>query len=365
MKCIVPFLISLFIISCLGTVKNPQSAQFSYKDQLFTDYFKCSEGWIAGDGAYSIPISDNKSLWTFGDSYIDSFDSVTGKVPCLFQGRNAAMIFDIKNPSFITTIRNSNREATLFSYGSDRKFWFWPASGFINSDTVYVFLNRLRTTKEGGMWGFAGVDTGYVAKMPATNLSKISYSIIPLTDSINFGVSVIEEGDYTLLYGIRDNGFGNDLFLARFKRGNLYSIWEYFDGEDWGKDIKNIKKIHSEFTASFYICKIKNTYSLITTEFSVNCDQGKNIFIATSGNPQGPFLNQHSVWQVDDTLKGHYPFFYMANAHPEFDNGKEELLITYCINGYGNCVETCTDNKMDPDVYRPRAIRVPFNLILE
>ena len=92
--------------------------------------------------------------------------------------------------------------------------------------------------------------------------------------------------------------------------------------------------------------------------------QGKNILTATSVNPWGPFTGQHSVWQVDDTLKGHFPFFYMANAHPEFDNGNEELLITYCINGYGTCVETCNDNKMDPDVYRPKAIRVPYSLIL-
>ena len=55
--------------------------------------------------------------------------------------------------------------------------------------------------------------------------------------------------------------------------------------------------------------------------------------------------------------------FYMANAHPEYDNGKEELLITYCINGYGDCLKTCTDNRMDPDIYRPKAIRVPFKLI--
>jgi len=365
MKCIIPVFITFFLLSCSGRINKTDLSQLSYKDSLFTNYFKCTEGWIAGDGAYSIPLGNNKTLWTFGDSYIDSFDSATGMVPCLFQARNAAMLIDIGNPSVKSTIRNSSGEKTLFTYGKDRKFWFWPSSGFINDDTVYVFLNRLRSTGEGGMWGFAGVDTGYVAKMPADDLPAISYSILPRTDSINFGVSVIEEDGYTIIYGIRDNGFGNDLFVARFKKGNLYSNWEYFDGEEWSSDIKDIKKIHSEFTASFYILKIKNTYVLITTEFSVGCDQGKNIFAARSENPWGPFTDQHSVWQVNDTLQGHLPFFYMANAHPEFDNGNEELLITYCINGYGTCVETCNDNKMDPDVYRPKAIRVHFSLILE
>ncbi len=364
MKHLFLFSLLFLVVACSGSNNKSKTSVYSYKDLFFTDFFKCTEGWIAGDGAYSIPVNDNKSLWTFGDSYIDSYDSETGAVPCLFQARTAAVLIDIMNPTVKSTIRNSSGEKTLFTYGNDRKFWFWPSAGFTDNDTVYVFLNRLRATGERGMWGFAGVDTGYVAKMHGTDFSAISYSILPGTDSINFGVSVIEQANYTLVYGIRDNGFGNDLFVARFKKGNLYGSWEYFDGEEWSSDIKEIKKIHSEFTASFYICKIKNTYALITTEFSVGCDQGKNIFAATSVNPWGPFAGQHSVWQVDDTLNGHFPFFYMANAHPEFDNGNEELLITYCINGYGTCVETCNDNKMDPDVYRPKAIRVPYSLIL-
>jgi len=350
------------MLSCTGSIND--NSKVSYKDQLFTDYFKCTEGWIAGDGAYSIPVGDGKSLWTFGDSYIDSFDSSAQSVPCLFQARNAAMLFSINDPSLKSTLRNPAGNPTLFTYGTDNKYWFWPSSGFCNDDTVFVFLTRLRNTGVGGMWGFAGVDTNYVAKLSRADLSVIEYRILPATDSIVFGVSFIEQLDYTYIYGIKPNGFGNDLFVARFRRAEIYSPWEYFTGEEWNIDIKSIKKIHSEFTASFYLCRIREKYVLITTEFSVNCDQGKHIYAASAGSPYGPFADQHSVWQVDDTLNGHLPFFYMANAHPEFDNGKDELLITYCINGYGSCVETCVDNKMDPDVYRPKAIRVPFELIL-
>ena len=102
---------------------------------------------------------------------------------------------------------------------------------------------------------------------------------------------------------------------------------------------------------------------MISTEFSIGCDQGKNIYVSTSDNSFGPFENKHSVWKVDDVLDGHYPFFYLANAHPEFYNGKNELLITYCINGYGTCVNTCISGRMNPDVYRPKAIRVAYHLL--
>jgi len=336
----------------------------TYKDIPFTNLFKRTEGWIAGDGGYSIPIGQNKTLWTFGDSYMDCYDPVTKKVPCLFQARNAAIIINALNPADQLTLINNEGDPTFFEFGTDRKYWFWPSSGFMNKDTIYIFQSRLMSTGVPGMWGFAGVDSNYVAKIHTSDLSKIRYSIIPSRNGINFGISVIREGRFTLVYGIKSNGFGNDVFVARFRSGEIYSAWQYFDGKRWTTDLNRISKIHAEFTSSFYICKIENRFILITTEFSVGCDQGKNIFVATSDKPFGPFTGQHSVWQVDDTLNGHYPFFYVANAHPEFDNGKKELLITYCINSYGDCVETCINGRMDPDVYRPKAIRVPYKNIL-
>ena len=62
------------------------------KDARFTEFFRRSSGWIAGDGALSVPLSDGRVLWLFGDSHVDDLDPVTGTMPCLFQTRNAAFI---------------------------------------------------------------------------------------------------------------------------------------------------------------------------------------------------------------------------------------------------------------------------------
>lgn len=363
MKSIVYFIPFLILISCRSPEKFSESND-TYKDTLFTNLFKRETGWIAGDGAFSIPIKDGKSLWTFGDSYMDCYDTVSKSVPCLFQARNAVIRIDSKRPDIQETLRSSNKTSSFFAFGNNNKYWFWPQSGFQRKDTVYVFLSRLRTTGEQGMWGFAGVDTNYIAKLYGKSLEKISYGILKPKNGINFGNSLItNQKGFNYIYGIKSNGFGNDMFIARFRSEDMYGNWQYFDGSTWNDTITSIRKIHAEFTSSFYVVKIKMKYVLITTEFSVGCDQGKNIFVSVSDNPFGPFENKHSVWVVNDTLQGHYPFFYVSNAHPEFDNGRNEILITYCINGYGTCVNTCTDNRMNPDVYRPKAIRVPYNKI--
>jgi hypothetical protein len=60
---------------------------------------------------------------------------------------------------------------------------------------------------------------------------------------------------------------------------------------------------------------------------------------------------------------GHAPFFYAPAIHPEYINSRNELLITYDINGYSNCEPGCINNGYNPDYYRPRGLRVPLALI--
>lgn len=325
----------------------------SYKDTTFTDYFKRTTGLIAADGAYSIPLSNGKSLWVFGDSYIDSYDSTTNTTPCLFQARNSCLLIDVANPSQQTTLPGNFGSNSFFVDGSDN--YIWPGSGFQQADTIYVFVNKL--------WHTQQTDTSMVAKILYPSYALHSFFKPADFDGINFGVSIIQETDFDYVYGIKHNGFGHDVYAARFPHGNIAATWQFYNGDSWVADATAANRIHEEFTASFYLLKLKSKYVLITTEFSVGCDQGKNIYVATSDNPTGPFENKHSVWQIDDYLQGHLPFFYLANAHPEFDNGNEELLITYCINNYGDCVETCISGRQNPDNYRPKAIRVAYNSI--
>jgi hypothetical protein len=110
---------------------------------------------------------------------------------------------------------------------------------------------------------------------------------------------------------------------------------------------------------------VKGRYLLTSSQFSVGCDQGKEIYMAVSDTPTGPFSPRKKMFTIDDTHQGHYPFFYLPVAHPQFINDKDELLVTYCINGYEPCVPNCNNGRLNPDHYRPRAIRVPLDLVLK
>ena len=87
------------------------------------------------------------------------------------------------------------------------------------------------------------------------------------------------------------------------------------------------------------------------------------MYAAVADEFTGPFTGKKLLYAIDDRLEGHSPFFYAAIAHPEYINDRDELLITYAINGYGTCVPDCVSGRMDPDLYRLKGIRVPCKLL--
>jgi hypothetical protein len=172
-----------------------------------------------------------------------------------------------------------------------------------------------------------------------------------------------EQNGYIYAYGGKLNGMGGrGVYVARFPISDPNAPWTFWDGSGWNSDAGKLAAI-DQVGSGVFVTKVKNKYLLISCELSVACDQGKKIFSATSDSPTGPFTPMKTIYSIDDTLQGHYPFFYTVIPHPEFVNDKDELLITYCINGYSPCVDAFKNGRGNPDYYRPKGIRVPLKLI--
>ena len=353
----------VFLIQQLCLAATP--GQPAHKDREFTEFFRRSSGWTAGDGALSVPLAGGRVLWLFGDSHLDDIDPATGTMPCLFQTRNAGLLQqknDLRNartlagdgPVFRSWLRNSKDET---------KEWFWPLGGFQNGETVWVYLSALRKTEAGGAFGFESSGYDYWAKIKFPKMEPETYTALPDFNGITFGDGFIMEGEYVYAFGGKQHGLASDLYVARFKRRQPTSNWNFWDGKNWSNDVKKAAPIAYGRSNSIHVCKIKDHFLLTTSEFSVGCDQGKQIFMATSQKPTGPFGPLKAVFTVDDTYQGHLPFFYFAAAHPEFINAADELLVTYSINNYEPCVSGCINGRAIPDHYRPKAIRLPLKAI--
>jgi hypothetical protein len=353
----------LLLGACASQPPPPEPLR-AHKDPAFTQFFRRTSGWTAGDGAISIPLSNGQVLWLFGDSHIDDFDPGTGTIPCLFQTRNAGLLHDKdflqtartlvgKGPGFRSWLKNSN----------DENLWFWPLCGFQERQTIYVYLNALRKTPAGGMWGFEGTGRDYWAKIKFPEMSPVAYARLPAFNGITFGMGFVKEGQYIYAFGGKQSGLASDVYVARFKAADPERDWSFWEGRRWGANPTNAVPIARGASTSLHVCKVKGRFLLTTSAFSMGCDEGREIYISTSASPTGPFLHRKRIFTVDDTFQGHIPFFYLPIAHPEFINSKNELLVTYSINGYEPCVSSCVDGRAIPDHYRPKAIRVPLKLL--
>lgn len=339
-------------------------ASAAYKDQSFTDYFRRTNGWTAGDGALSVPLSDGRVLWLFGDSHVDDFDPKTKTMPCLFQVRNAGLLQNTNDFSSSQTLLGSGPGfRSWFKNSTNTDEWFWPVCGFQEGKSVYIYLAALEKTGKGGMWGFKARPHDYFAIVAFPEMMAISYVPLPGFNGITFGQGFVKDGEDVFAYGMKQHGTGSDVYVARFKASRPESGWTFWDGQQWSENVTNASPVAQGASTSVHICKVQNMFLLTTTAFSVACDQGKEIFMATSSHPTGPFSSRKTVYKLDDLYEGHYPFFYFAVAHPEFINAKKEILVTYSINGYEPCVSACVKGRAIPDHYRPKAIRVPLSFI--
>jgi predicted alpha-1,2-mannosidase len=338
-----------------------------YKDSVATAFFKRTKGVVAMDGGFTVTLNNGKDLWLFGDSYIDHYDSITHSLPCLFQARNSALLQPSANDwnwhNTIALVDNSSNKTFLKDKQHPDHF-FWPASGYQLKDTVFIYGMNMKNVKDGLGFGKAGNDVWIKLSYPSLKLLDIK-ELPSSTDSIQFGCGLItDNGDgYDYIYGTKQKFINADLYVARFPFDRPLNRWSFWNGSSWSENINEIKPVALSPSNSATVSKIKNKYVIFTAELSLGCDGGKNIFASTSDHVEGPFSQSKIIYTINDTLQGHYPFFYLPIAHPACINNKNELLVHYSINGYEPCIINCRDNKFNPEYYRPQAIRVPLNLL--
>ncbi len=363
-------LFALLIFSFTHQQKDSIPTNIAHKDTMVTQFFQRDSGWIAGDGALSISLSNQKILWLFGDSHINDYNPKTKKIPCLFQVRNGALLQDKDDwrpQDAQTLIGKSKKVKSLFKNTPDNHYWFWPENGFQLGDTIFIYLSALEKTAEGGAWSWKNSGQDQWAKMTLSNQKVVSYDTLPSFQGIDFGKGFIKDkkAGYIYAFGCKLAQLKGEVFVARIPLGNPNGYWEFWNGKKWSQEVDEAVKITESASNSIHVSFVNGKYLLLSSEFSVGCDQGKRIFASVSDFPTGPFSKKKTIYTIDDTLQGHYPFFYFPIAHPAYINDHNELLITYSINGYSDCINICKEGHQNPNFYRPKAFRVSIPYLFD
>ena len=106
--------------------------------------FRRVDGWVGGDGAFSVATSDKRTLWLFSDTWVGTVRD--GKRKNVAMVNNTIGIQDGNGAdakiTFAIAKDADNKPGTLF-VPPDGKGWFWIFAGYHADSKLHVFLPRL------------------------------------------------------------------------------------------------------------------------------------------------------------------------------------------------------------------------------
>ncbi|HEX8608361.1 MAG TPA: DUF4185 domain-containing protein, partial [Pedobacter sp.] len=250
--------------------------------------------------------------------------------------------------------------------------YYWLGDGFVNQEannSLFVFGYRVKTTSDAA-FGFEEVGNTLIKiksneAIPYHNYEQKDTPFF--IDKLNgekgsFGAGIFvntkragasRPDGYVYIYGVL--GKDKKLLVARVLPKNFedYSHWTYWDGKLWNKAVTASASITDQVSNELSVSELPDgRYALIFQQSGL----GRNVCMRLGKTPFGPFGPAIKLWDTSEalTLKGFYS--YNAKAHPSLSK-KGELLISYNVNSF-NFFE---DLKKEPNLYRPRFIKVKFD----
>lgn len=323
--------------------------------------FQNTNGWAGADVAFSIPITTNKSVWLFGDTWIGKV--IGGKrLDCRMIHSSIAIQQHGQPPRFFYPVDKEGRPQSFMK--SPRKGTdFWLMDGARNSHGLDFLMLQIEWTGN-SVWGFRCVGTWLASvknpdAAPARwNIStqKLPFQELPNGEIASFGSAVLKDNGFVYIYGYSNpkiSGESKKLLLARVPEGRMahFAAWEFFSDDTWTKDFQKITPVFSDAPPEGSV-----SWQPFLKKFVFVYTDGiwGKIVMRTADAPQGPWSPPTALYHCPDMKISPQVFCYAGKAHPEF-SATNELLISYAANSQ-NPPEVLSDARL----YWPRFIRVTF-----
>jgi len=322
-----------------------------------------SGGWLGGDGAFSIPLSNDRELWLFGDTFVS---------PDPKQTQTRAGTAMVTNTIGVSTCRagkwtiqyhwgnpiDGQKPRAFFESGS-RAFYYWPLDGFVYGKTLYVALLRVTKTHARGQFPFKqlGVDLAEISNADAEPRNwHITYFDLSESEVAFPGVSIVVRPPYVWMFG--------PMLDARHKRQAVILTRLSLDRLDRPAESLEYLAAGGKWRAAPIRADVAQIVAQGQADFSVRYhpEIGKwvlvqqapgvrshQIGIHTSTGLGGPWSPFRPLMSEPEMRTHHKDIFcYSAREHPSFESAPGTLVVTYSC-ALGNFWRTIADMT----IYRP------------
>ncbi len=240
--------------------------------------------------------------------------------------------------------------------------YYWLGDGFLNtaSDSIYIFAYRMRNLSKTDDWSFKEMATDLIALSPHSRPPFTAQRQIetPLRfEDGGFGAGIFvntkasgapEPDGYVYVYGNRKG-----LMVARVKPEDFenFGAWRFCDEKGWNADMQQVKRIAADVSNELSISALPDgRYALVFTLGGLSPTVGLRI----GATPYGPFGPVIKLYEAKEMQHKNY-ITYNAKTHPNL-SAPGELLISYNVNAF----DFFNELKANPNLYRPRFLRVKF-----
>lgn len=359
-------------------------ANAAYRDDQVVNFFHRKHGSISFDQGNSIPLTyganHGKVVWVTEDTYTQNDNlQPNGEYKCgwFFDIHNSLLLqpanhsWDESQTNNIITHNSPYTYEALASPGGHNSTETWPGVGVEIGNHVYMYAyegppaNGFNKTV---IYDFTenatgGLDWGTGVRHEVAGVSD--------QDSISYSTGMVKPGDgYVYAYGTVGIFIFKNVYVARFAESDPFN-WTFWNGTTWAAKPTTAKAAIIQFIghddgtlANTAVSYINGKYVMMQMDLGFFCDNNPHdIYMSTSSSPTGPFTNKVEVFTIEDMINGHLCNYYTPCIHPEFTNGKNELLVTYCLNYTACQVSTCTNGYLDPNYYQVKGVRIPYSVI--
>ncbi len=381
-------ILSCLVVPALFLAATPQSAH-SAENGCDPD-FPLKDGWLGGDGVYSVALGDGRTLWLFGDSFIAA--------PLATDRHDAALI---SNSAAISRCGADGRFEITYHWqkeGGEAKALFtppetpenrrtsvryWPLDGHAADGALWIFLMRVETRDPSNPLGFAvtGTDLARIAN-PEDDPARWKMEIQPLArEPALTGSAIIPRHDTLLLASPLEEG-SHPVLLTRLPlplpdQKAAATLETLVIGErdtdqppSWmpGLDIDTAARIIPAASSEMSLDPDPRGEGWISIHMEP-LPFSRRIVMREAPEPWGPWSQPTLLFEIPDQQPGGNAlegkaseekagssvFCYAGKAHRQFagDAPQPSLLLTYACNSlrFENLLE-------DTSLYRPHAVRI-------
>jgi len=370
--CIVLLCLIFISASCstLLPVKHPASCLPSFPDQ---------DGWYGGDGAYSIPLDERRTLWIFGDTFVSEDMGRKDRVGMdVVLGTTLAVSTCSTDHKFSIQYFLKKKDGKFVSSFGETE-WLWPQDPFIARDTLYIpllVIQGLPDVQPPFNFKIAGHKIARIKDFKAGNPHQWPVDYLDWTNALAFGIealattAVVHQNHvyfYPLYRYAKDDVRISGNILARISIDHLdnpVNYFEYWTGGGWQKKLKptEVKIIFpagvSELSVRYHA---RNREWLAVYLSPVN--KGDRLLSSTAASPEGPWSPPSdlvkTIAEVDpaNPLYDQHTFCYAGKEHHQFSDNSY-VVVTYVCNSSEDIGNQKSFLRKNLFLYRPQVVTI-------